>query len=220
MGGAGRHAGNHRAAARGATLKNVFEEHPKTATVGAVIIAVAVVLLLWFLSTRAPSAGSSSTQPVFAHGNSGPVATRPGGSSGADTTASETASGQSIGDVDFAALLAAQITGGRTLESVIYLDIDGNGDEEAVAAIRGTGDSRPLSWRLYGMKAAQVEILYERTDVAQGEIRVDGPRLAESEGVFAEGDQPCCPSSLKRTFYVWKGSSLVVSHVESAPPGA
>lgn len=173
-----------------------------------IIIAVAVVLLLWFLSTRAPT-GGTSTQPVFAHGNEGPVLKTPGG-----------ASGQSIREIDFTSLLSGETSRGRALEGVIYVDIDADGTEEAVAAVRGTGEFNPLSWRLYGMKDGGVEVLYERTDLAQGGIKVDGPRIVESEGLYGDGDQPCCPSSLKRTFYVWKGGSLVVSRVETAPPGA
>lgn len=209
MGSALGHHVLHRPAPPGATLKNVLEEHPKVATVGVVLIAVAVILLLWILSTQPPTPGTKNE--IVAHSNNGPVippasSTRP--------------YAQGIEDVDFPSLLQDETSGGRKLEDVVYTDIDGSGREEAVALIRGTGESNPLSWRLYGLKNGTVTVLYERTDIAQGELKVDGPRIVESEGLYAEGDQPCCPSAVTRTFYVWKGDSLVVSHVESAPPGA
>jgi hypothetical protein len=62
-----------------------------------------------------------------------------------------------------------------------------------------------------------VRLLFERSGASQGELMIDGPRVVETEGVFAEGDQPCCPSSLKKTYYVWKSGSLVVSKVELQP---
>lgn len=216
MGRAGGHTGHDRTAPKGAALKNVLEEHPKTATIGVVLIAAAVVLLLWFLSTRASTLPSK--EPILAHGNEGPVVSSPGGLPGDSATAANYTQG--IQQVDFDSVLAGEIAAGRKLENVIYVDINADGTDEAIAAIRGTDASRPLSWRLYGMKDGQVEILFERTDIAQGELQVEGPRVIESEGMYAESDQPCCPSSVKRTYYVWKGDTLVVSRVESAPPGA
>jgi hypothetical protein len=47
-----------------------------------------------------------------------------------------------------------------------------------------------------------------------------GPRLVESEGVYGEADPPCCPSSVKKAYYVWKADGLVVLKVELAPPAS
>ena len=117
------------------------------------------------------------------------------------------------------------LTGEETAESwhvenVMYLDINGDGAQEALLLVRGDGDKRPLDWRLYAMKNGRLAQLFDRTRVAQGGLSVKGAALVESEGVYAAGDPDCCPSSAKRTYYVWKGDGLVVSRIEATPPGA
>lgn len=63
-------------------MKNVMEEHPRIATIVVVLFAAAVILFLFFLSTRPPSLPSSASGlPVVAHSNSGPV--QPADSAGA-----------------------------------------------------------------------------------------------------------------------------------------
>lgn len=191
-----------------------MQDHPKLATVIVAAVAVAVVLFLYFLSTRPPSIStSSSNQPIYAHGNSGPVEASPRYGTGPGSAAT------AVRDINFEELLAEDISGGQTMEAVVNVDIDGNGVQEAVVLLRGKGDSRPLDWRLYALRSGNVELLYDHANVAHGEIQVDGPRLVESEGVYSDGDASCCPSTIKKTFYVWKGDGLVVSRVESAPPG-
>ncbi len=105
------------------------------------------------------------------------------------------------------------------LENVLYLDINGDGSQEAVVLVRGDGDNRPLDWRIYGMKDGLPVQLFERTRVAQGDLSIKGSMVVEGEGVYAAGDRDCCPSSAKRTYYVWKGNGLVVSRIEATPPG-
>lgn len=188
-----------------------MQDHPKLTTAAVIAIAATVVLFLYFLSTRPASVGSS-TQPLYAHGNSGPVI--PAESMGIVTGAPA----EGIRGTDFQSLLSEELKGGATLEAVLFTDLSGDGTEEAVVLIRGPGESRPLDWRLYGDSAGITELLYDRSSVAQGEVEVQGPRLIESEGMFADGDEPCCPSAIKSTVYVWKGGGLVVSRVESAPP--
>ena len=117
------------------------------------------------------------------------------------------------------------LTGAETapswkVENVLYLDVNSDGAQEAVVLVRGDGQSRPLDWRVYAMENGQPVQLFERTDVSQGELSVKGPSLVESEGVYAPGDPECCPSSAKRTYYVWKGDSFVVSRIEAAPSGS
>lgn len=186
-----------------------MQDHPRATTAAAIGIGVLVVLFLYYLSVQPPSTRSGSN-PVIAHGNQGPVIA--GGDAG------EPGGGQDIREIDFTARLGDDLSGGQALESVRYIDIDANGTEEAVVSLRGKGESRPLSWRLYGVRNGEPELLYERANVAQGEVQLDGPRIVESEGIFGESDQPCCPSSLKKAYYVWKGDGLVVSKVEAAAP--
>lgn len=121
--------------------------------------------------------------------------------------------------MDFKALAADELTGQKVLENVLYLDINGDGAEEALVMIRGEGENRPLDWRLYGTQnGGAATVLFERSRLAQGEVSLQGPMLVESEGVYSAGDPDCCPSASKRTVYVWKSGGLVVSRIEAAPP--
>ncbi|MHB0866350.1 MAG: hypothetical protein ACYC29_01770 [Thermoleophilia bacterium] len=196
-------------------MKNVMEEHPRVATVVVVLFAAAVALFLYFLSTRPPSLPSAATGvPAVAHSNSGPVQPADG------VSAAQTAYQQGIRDVQLLSQVTDQLVDGRVLEETIFVDLDGDGMEEAVALIRSAGERRELEWRLYGLRDGRAQQLFDHGNVARGALEVQGPRLVESEGIYAEGDQPCCPSQMKKTYYVWQGDGLVVSRVEAAPPGA
>ncbi|MEW6020097.1 MAG: hypothetical protein AB1760_18725 [Pseudomonadota bacterium] len=189
-------------------MKNFLETHQKTATAGAIVVAVAVVALLWYLSTLPPS--TSGDEPVFAHSPSGPVQLNPSGSGPAAPA--------DITEVDFPQYLSPEIEEGRELREVLYVDIDADGAKEAVATLKGSGENEPLDWFLYKVSEGEIRLIFEHRGVARGQVAVDGPRIVETEAVYAEGDEACCPSSQKRTIYVWKGGTLVVSRVEAAPP--
>ncbi|MHB8792733.1 MAG: hypothetical protein ACYC6O_05290 [Thermoleophilia bacterium] len=193
-----------------------LQDHQKVATVISITVGIAVVAFLVLISggNTPPTVGTSGYQSVVAHGQDGPVVPASQGSAaGADVTAST-----GIRQVDLPGLVGEETTGSWKIENTIFFDIDGNGDEEAIVIVRGEGESNPLDWRLYGMKNGETTLLFERTRVAQGEVAVQGPMLVETEGVYSDGDAACCPSSTKRTYFVWKGGSLVVSRIEAAPP--
>ncbi|MHB1390290.1 MAG: MdtA/MuxA family multidrug efflux RND transporter periplasmic adaptor subunit [Thermoleophilia bacterium] len=196
-------------------MKNVMEERPRLATAVVVLFATTVILFLYFLSTRPPSLPSAASGgPVVAHSNSGPVQPADG------IDAAQTAYLQGIRDVPLQSQVTDQLGEGRQLEETIYVDLDGDGREEALVLIRSAGERRELEWRLYGLRDGRAQQLFDHGNVAQGALEVQGPRLVESEGVYAAGDQACCPSQMKKTYYVWQGDGLVVSRVEAAPPGA
>lgn len=193
-----------------------LQDHQKVATVISITVGIAVVVFLVLISggNTPPTVGTSGYQSVVAHGQDGPVVPASQGSAAAaDVTAST-----GIRQVDLPGLVGEETTGNWKIENTIFFDIDGNGDEEAIVIVRGEGESNPLDWRLYGMKNGETTLLFERTRVAQGEVAVQGPMLVETEGVYSDGDSACCPSSTKRTYFVWKGGSLVVSRIEAAPP--
>lgn len=195
-----------------------LQDHQKIATVISITVAAAVVVFLVLISggNTPPSTGTSGYQSVIAHGQDGPVApSSQGGTAGAGGTVTGS---QGIRQADLPGLVGEETTGNWKIENTIFFDIDGDGNEEAIVLVRGEGESSPLDWRVHGMKNGEATLLFERTRVAQGEVAVQGPILVETEGVYNDDDAPCCPSSTKSTYYVWKGGSLVVSRVEAAPP--
>ncbi|MDO8736536.1 MAG: hypothetical protein Q7K29_05570 [Thermoleophilia bacterium] len=194
-----------------------LQDHQKVATIISITVAVAVVIFLVLISggNTPPSTGTSGYAPVVAHGQDGPVIpASQGGAAGSGGTATDS---QDISQATLPGLTAEDAAGGWTNENTIFFDIDGDGKHEAIVLVRGNGESKPLDWRIYSMNNGAT-LLFERTRVAQGQVAVQGPMLVETEGVYADGDAACCPSSTKRTYFVWKGGSLVVSRVEAAPP--
>lgn len=109
---------------------------------------------------------------------------------------------------------------GMEAEPSLVTDIDGVAGNEVIYLFRGEGESRPLDWQLYTVINGEQVKVYEHTGVPHGEVVIDGPRIVEHEGVYSPDDDPCCPSQVKSTYYVWQGGSLVVSKVEIAPAGA
>ncbi|MHB0914721.1 MAG: hypothetical protein ACYC5A_05155 [Thermoleophilia bacterium] len=190
---------------------NFLQEHPRGATVGAIGIGIIVIAALYLLSVV--------NQPPASAGVTTAVTAGPPGASGQSADARSPAlsgDGTSIGPDDYAAALG--LGSGQTLEQVIPFDVDSDGASEAVVLVRGEGDGRPLDWYLFDTGGKTP--LFEKKGVVQGELAVDGPRLVESEGVYAAEDDACCPSSFKRTYYVWKDGGLVVSSVVAQPAGA
>lgn len=194
-----------------------LQDHQKLATVISVTAAAAVVVFLVLISggNTPPSTGTSGYQSVVAHGQDGPVI--PSSQGGTADTGTVDGS-QGIRQADLPGLVGEETAGSWKIENTMFIDIDGDGSEEAIVLVRGEGENTPLDWRIYGMKNGEATLLFERTRVAQGELAVQGPMLVETEGVYSDGDAACCPSSTKHTYYVWKGGSLVVSRVEAAPP--
>ncbi len=154
-----------------------------------------------------PSASVTTSQPVVAHGQSG--ATTLGGNAAREQ--------YGVRQVDYQQILGPDLADGRSLDAPIYFDANGDGVDEALLVAHGTGDIRPADWFLFGEKNGNVVKIFEHTAVAHGEISLQGSTVIEKEGIFGSGDADCCPSSTKRTEYVWRDGSLVVSRIEVLP---
>lgn len=194
---------------------NLLQEHPRAATAGAILIGVAVIALLYALSeiNKAPVTTTTATGTV----------TEERGEAG--STASSEQYGGPQGDAsvpvvngDYSDFLG--VTAVQAQEATLDYDVDSDGMVEVLVLVRSEGEARLLDWYLIDNDSGEPVVLYERRGVVRGEITVDGPRIIEAEAVFAPGDEDCCPSQSKRTFYVWQDGSLVESRVEAAPAGA
>ncbi len=179
-----------------------WQEHPRLATVVALAIGVGTVLFLYVLSTVGGPAHKSDLTVT-----------------GSVTQGAAGGSRAAIEQVDFSQVLAPALAGGKSVENTRFLDLKGDGQEEALILVRGQGARRPLDWYVYGLdNAGKAVKLFERQGVAAGEVQVQGPQLVESEGVYAPGDRDCCPSAEKRTYYAWGNGSLTAFKTEAAPP--
>lgn len=182
------------------------------ATVIVIFIAVAVGLFLYLLSSSAGPLPGSATVSSDAYAGGQPADNT--GATSPDATIKD------IRQADFAALLADERASAQGVENKLFMDIDGDGAQEALLLVRGDGENHPLDLYLYKLKDGRAEVIFRETGAAQGEATFQGPRLVVTEGVYAPGDPLCCPSSIKLTYYVFKDGAMVVSKVEAAPSGA
>jgi hypothetical protein len=182
-----------------------WQDHPKLATAIVILIGVGATLFLLFLSR---SADTNTKQSILAHGNDGPVV-----AAGDNYTAN-----QDVLGIDFEDELS--LGDGQTIKSTEPSDINGDGAIEAVVVVSDPGEKGQVDWYVYGLRDGKPVSLFEsRKQIAQGRIRIEGPRVVEDEGVYAPGDAACCPSSFQRIYYTWQGDKLVGSQPQGVPPG-
>ena len=180
-------------------------------TAVAIVIAVAVIVMLYLLSTL----NESSPQGTVATTGDGREAA---GEAPGEEYGQNAGSGDSSAAIDLTGLV--DLGEGQKLERSFDLDIDGDGSGETLVLVRGAGEYEPLDWYLLDTSSAGPAVVFERKGISQGELAVDGPRIVETEGLYNAEDAPCCPSSLKRTIFVWKEGALVGTSVLAQPVGA
>jgi hypothetical protein len=152
-----------------------------------------------------------------------PVETEP-----AAPTVTPGASGIREYDFSTQADVAAFITenGGEVdTTAIVYADLTGDGAEEAIVPISSGGTLGNLVIFVFSY-----DDLYGATVLLQAEPEAGGGITADlQEGqlfvdvaVYGPNDPECCPSLVRRTYYRWDGSALVVDREEEIPadPGA
>lgn len=111
------------------------------------------------------------------------------------------------------------LSGGRVDASrITYVDLTGEGAEEAVVPVSSGGEGGDIAVFVFGYGAGGLEELL-RVMPKNGSLRgniIDGV-LTIIEPVFGPGDPLCCPSHMRTTTYRWDGSNLVVAHQETVP---
>lgn len=150
-------------------------------------------------------------------------------STGAGVTA--TASGGPVGslrDVDFSAPpfasdLIRQAGGGEVpRERVRYVDLTGDGVEEAVVVVDSGGTLGEIAVGVFKAAGQGIDLAYFRK--LGGRVDVRGRALVVIEAAPSPGDPECCPSGLRETTVEWRGagfevtSERVVSNSSGAGP--
>lgn len=121
-------------------------------------------------------------------------------SSAVQTTDTGAASG-GIRGVDW-----KQVTGARPMvqdvEDVLYADLNGGGDEEAVVLVRLEGSGAYLSYYVYAWDDGNLEVLFEEKELENGRVV-----LGSTAGTFVEiTPAPGDPASLQYKTYRWSGA--------------
>ena len=102
--------------------------------------------------------------------------------------------------------------------SITYVDLTGDGVEEAVVPVSSGGEGGNIAVFVFGYRPGGLEELL-RVVPESGSVResiMDG-RLTLTEPVYGPGDPLCCPSQLQTTTYRWDGSQLVVADERTEP---
>ena len=124
---------------------------------------------------------------------------------------------------DVTAIVAS--TGGQFVQtSVIYADLTGDGVDEAIVPISSGGTMGDVAFLVLAASGRGTKTLLKEVPLgASGGLSVavlDG-QLVMTQAIYGPEDPNCCPSALRRTTYVWNGTSLAVQSIktEVSPSG-
>ena len=109
-------------------------------------------------------------------------------------------------------------------EDILYADLTGDGQEEAIVPISSGGTAGNLAFIVLGYRGGDLVTLLSEVP-AEGSVQVEleDHHLVEVLPVYSPGDTPGFPSRIKKVQYIWKNGALVVGSEEvvenpNAPP--
>ncbi len=120
--------------------------------------------------------------------------------------------------------LLQRLGGEVSPEDVLYADLTGDGQEEAIVPVSSGGTAGNLAFIVLGYRGGELVALLSEVP-AEGSLRVEleDHHLVEVLPVYSAGDTPGFPSRIKRVYYAWKDDALVVDREDvvdnpNAPP--
>ena len=118
--------------------------------------------------------------------------------------------------VEIAGLLINAAGGGEVLrERVQFLDLTGDGVEEAVVVVESGGTLGDLGAGVFALIDGQPELVQFIPTAGRIEVRLG--LVVAIEGVPSAGDAQCCPSQLRETSYQWDGARFAVITEQVVP---
>lgn len=120
---------------------------------------------------------------------------------------------------DFNQFLRAELeqTGGTVADKdVVFADLTGDGQDEAVVPIASGGTLGVFQVYVLSPQGSAIKQIL-KFDPGTGKLvpAIDGGRLVITEPVYGPDDPNCCPSQLKKTTFRWDGSMLVPASTET-----
>ena len=94
-------------------------------------------------------------------------------------------------------------------ERVRYVDLTGDGVEEAVAVVESGGTLGDIGVGVFRAQGSALNLAYFRK--LGGRVEIRGAALVLIEGAPAPGDAACCPTQLKETTIEWRGTAFEVT---------
>jgi len=190
---------------------------PRQFAIGSIVVA-----LTFFAAAIAGCGGGGGGGAKTPSGSRSPAAT-------SSSVATATTPSLGIRELDLSkvddvtAIIAS--TGGQFVQtSVIYADLTGDGVDEAIVPISSGGTMGDVAFLVLAASGRGTKTLLKEVPLgASGGLSVavlDG-QLVMTQAIYGPEDPNCCPSALRRTTYVWNGTSLAVQSIktEVSPSG-
>ncbi len=117
---------------------------------------------------------------------------------------------------DFLALAGGEVNP----DDITYVDLTGDGPEEAVVPVASGGEGGHIAVFVFGYVGRELqELLMVRPDTGPSlKANIVEGALTITEPVFGPEDPLCCPSQLRTTTYRWDGSAFIVERKELTEP--
>jgi len=190
---------------------------PRQFAIGSIVVA-----LTFFAAAIAGCGGGGGGGAKTPSGSRSPAATS--SSVATATTPSLGIRELDLSKVDDVTAIVAS-TGGQFVQtSVIYADLTGDGVDEAIVPISSGGTMGDVAFLVLAASGRGTKTLLKEVPLgASGGLSVavlDG-QLVMTQAIYGPEDPNCCPSALRRTTYVWNGTSLAVQSIktEVSPSG-
>jgi hypothetical protein len=120
--------------------------------------------------------------------------------------------------------LRQRLGGEVAADDILYADLTGDGQEEAIVPISSGGTAGNLAFIVLGYRGGELVTLLSEVP-AEGSVQVEleDHHLVEVLPVYGPSDTPGFPSRIKKVQYIWKDGALVVGQEEvvenpNAPP--
>jgi hypothetical protein len=99
--------------------------------------------------------------------------------------------------------------------TIIYVDLTGDGLEEAIVPISSGGTAGTLGFVVLSYQEGKLASLLTETPTGESmQVEVVNGQLIESMPLYAAGDIQGFPSRIKKFYYAWKDGSLFVARNE------
>ncbi len=103
-------------------------------------------------------------------------------------------------------------------DRVMYADLTGDGNDEAVVPVSSGGEGGDIAVFVIGYVNGGLEdLLLAQPAETSITAAIENGQLVTAEGVFAPGDPFGVPSQVLNRYYAWNGEALVVEREEQVP---